>query len=223
MANWLRSLSPRAEFGIVTVLAFGLFIAASLYSVVAGGDEGGLSESGLYGIIIQEAFTLAILAPFLKWRGWSFARIGLRPGLLDSAIGVGLAAAAIALFNVVFTIAAQFAPGLDAATDQPDFVAPGFAIATVLAASALNGFFEELFLCGYVITALKERRGLWFAVNVSVAIRLTYHLYQGAAGVVGIVPLGLLFGYFYARTGRLWPLVLAHAAIDALFLLPYIY
>jgi membrane protease YdiL (CAAX protease family) len=222
MASWLRRLSPRVEFAVVIVLAFGLFIAASLHSVVSGGDKGALSEAGLYGIIIQEGFTLAILGPFLKWRGWSFARIGLHPGLRDSAMGALLAIAAIVLFNVVFAIAAQFAPGLLETADHPDFVKPGFAVGTIIAASAVNGFFEELFLCGYVITALKERRGLWFAVNVSVAIRLTYHLYQGASGVVGIVPLGLLFGYFYARTGRLWPLVLAHAVIDALFLLPYI-
>ncbi|MFD1296210.1 CPBP family intramembrane glutamic endopeptidase [Lysobacter gummosus] len=41
-------------------------------------------------------------------------------------------------------------------------------------------------------------------------IRIAYHLYQGSAGVVSIVPMGLAYAWLYARTGRLWPLVLAH-------------
>ena len=84
----------------------------------------------------------------------------------------------------------------------------------LIAIGSINGLYEELFVAGYVITLLKERRGLWFAVNVSVAIRLMYHLYQGALSVVVIVPMGLILGYWYARKGRLWPLVVAHTLID---------
>jgi len=57
---------------------------------------------------------------------------------------------------------------------------------------------------------------------MSLAIRLTCHLYQGAAGVIGIVPLGFIFTYWYARTGRLWPVVLAHALFDVAGLWPYL-
>jgi membrane protease YdiL (CAAX protease family) len=69
-------------------------------------------------------------------------------------------------------------------------------------------------VCAYVITALKERFGVTTAVNVSAGIRLFYHFYQGAVGVVGIAPLALLFAYWFARTGRLWPLIVAHALMD---------
>jgi membrane protease YdiL (CAAX protease family) len=48
-------------------------------------------------------------------------------------------------------------------------------------------------------------------------VRLLYHLYQGPIGVVTIVPMGLLFGYAYARSRQLWPLIFAHVLITARF------
>jgi membrane protease YdiL (CAAX protease family) len=164
---------------------------------------------------------LAALASFLFFRGWTLQRIGLNARLLDTAIGLLLAVASALAANLAVLIAAGFRPDFLEAANNPAFVTPGFDAGTVLAASALNGLFEEVFLCGYVITVLKERRGFWTAINVSVAIRLSYHLYQGPIGVLQIVPVGLIFGYFYARTGRLWPLVVAHVLVDFLSLMAY--
>jgi membrane protease YdiL (CAAX protease family) len=48
---------------------------------------------------------------------------------------------------------------------------------------------------------------------MSVAIRVLYHLYQGPASA-GIIPIGFVFAYWYARTGRLWPAVIAHGLMD---------
>lgn len=33
------------------------------------------------------------------------------------------------------------------------------------------------------------------------------------------VPVGLIFGYWFAKTGKLWPPIVAHAAINLLSLL----
>jgi membrane protease YdiL (CAAX protease family) len=41
-------------------------------------------------------------------------------------------------------------------------------------------------------------------------------------GVVDIAPIGLIFCICYARSGRLWPLIVAHALIDILSLLRYV-
>ena len=54
---------------------------------------------------------------------------------------------------------------------------------------------------------------MWVAINVSVVVRLLYHLYQGPIGVLTIVPMGLLYGYLYSRTRQLWPLVVAHVLL----------
>jgi membrane protease YdiL (CAAX protease family) len=55
---------------------------------------------------------------------------------------------------------------------------------------------------------------------VSVGIRLLCHLYQGPLAV-GIVPVGLVFTWYYARTHRLWPVVIAHAISDFVALVAY--
>ena len=75
--------------------------------------------------------------------------------------------------------------------------APDSSMQLVFLASVVNGVFEELFVAGYVITALAPARGMWTAINVSTGMRLLYHLYQGPIGVLTIVPMGLLYGYVY--------------------------
>ena len=52
------------------------------------------------------------------------------------------------------------------------------------------------------------------AINVSVVVRLLYHLYQGPIGILMVVPMGLLYGYVYSRTRQLWSLVVAHVLVD---------
>ena len=61
--------------------------------------------------------------------------------------------------------------------------------------------------------------GMWIAINVSTVVRLLYHLYQGPIGVITIVPMGLLYGYLYARTRQLWPLIVAHVLLDIIGLI----
>jgi uncharacterized protein len=82
--------------------------------------------------------------------------------------------------------------------------------------SMVNGFYEELFLCGYMMTVLHKRFGETIAVNASNAMRLAYHLYQGPIVALTIIPMGLLFSVWYVRTNRLWPLVVAHVLLDIL-------
>jgi membrane protease YdiL (CAAX protease family) len=89
----------------------------------------------------------------------------------------------------------------------------------VFVASAVNGVFEEVFVAGYAITALQQARSMWTAINVSTAVRVMYHLYQGPVAFLTIAPMGLLFGYVYARTRQLWPLIVAHVLLDIVGLL----
>jgi membrane protease YdiL (CAAX protease family) len=37
-----------------------------------------------------------------------------------------------------------------------------------------------------------------------------------------IIPLGFIFAYWFARTGRLWPVILAHAIFDFIGLNAYV-
>ena len=70
-------------------------------------------------------------------------------------------------------------------------------------------------MIGYLFT--RWRQAGWRPVPivvVSALIRGTYHLYQGFGGFLSNLVFGLLLGWLYTRTKRLWPLVIAHALID---------
>ena len=52
-------------------------------------------------------------------------------------------------------------------------------------------------------------------------LRGSYHLYQGASAGFGNIVMGVVFGYFYHRTSKVWPLILAHFLIDAVAFVGY--
>jgi membrane protease YdiL (CAAX protease family) len=86
----------------------------------------------------------------------------------------------------------------------------------VLVVSAVaNAWAEEVLVVGWLLTVLR-RLGLSEnrALAVSGLLRGSYHLYQGFGGGLGNLVMGLVFGRYWQRTGRLWPLVGAHALID---------
>jgi membrane protease YdiL (CAAX protease family) len=158
---------------------------------------------------------------FLLARGWTFKRLGLTTQLWDGPIGLALAFLSVAAYVLLWNVLVLTFPDAAHLAASVRVVRSGIPVAVTLTLPWINGLFEEVFISGYVISALKERWGEQVAINVSVALRLSYHLYQSAAGVIAILPLGLLFGYWYARTGRLWPLIVAHAALDLIAFLAY--
>lgn len=54
----------------------------------------------------------------------------------------------------------------------------------------------------------------WMFILASALLRASYHSYQGYIGFVGNFVMGLAFAWFFQRTGRLLPLLVAHAAMD---------
>jgi membrane protease YdiL (CAAX protease family) len=202
------------EFAIVVSGAFGLFIAGSLSSIFDPPAGAAITDDGLVGLIAYELAVLLPLGWFLWARGWRLDALGFTPTLRDTVTGLGVAVAAYAAFLAAWAVAVVLAPVPEASLDGEGLVAPGLGLGTVIAVSIINPIFEEIFVTGYVISFFRKSRGFWFAVNVSLAIRLLYHLYQGPAGVVGTIPLGFVFGVWYAYTRRLWPVVVAHGLFD---------
>jgi membrane protease YdiL (CAAX protease family) len=142
----------------------------------------------------------------LSWFGFEPSWKGLFQGVL---LGVAAYAAYFCLYWVAYAL---FPEALQAR--RTALVAPDLKLWIVISASLLNPLFEEYFVSGYLITRLKQWKGPLVAVNASVAVRLVYHLYQGAPGIVAILPVGFIFAHWYVRAGRLWPLYVAHALID---------
>jgi membrane protease YdiL (CAAX protease family) len=208
-----------------------------------------ITDIALWGTILFELVLFSLLVPFLRVRGWTLARLGIQPSLRGCLQGGVLALAAYALYWGFAVLVGSVWPEVARALAETRIVGVGLSWSTIVVASSINPFYEEIFVCGYVIAVLTQQRdeaviaeatgteqgevgsagteaanavrpvpeqgvSLATAVNISAAIRLSYHLYQGVAGVLAVVPLGLLFAYWFARTRQLWPLIVAHAILD---------
>jgi membrane protease YdiL (CAAX protease family) len=219
MRKLLQSLTPGAEFLIVITVAFGPFIVESLFAALHPVAEPHHSAESLDYLVVYELALLGALGAFLYFRGWSFKRLGFAPTLLDTAIGLGLGLFVILSYAFLWSALATTMPQLAAAASHTQVVAPGVPLLTAASVVLVNPVFEEVFVAGYTMTVLKDTRGESFAFNASVTIRLLYHLYQGVVGVITVIPLGLILAFWYARTGKLWPLIVAHAALDAVGLI----
>jgi membrane protease YdiL (CAAX protease family) len=88
--------------------------------------------------------------------------------------------------------------------------------ALVLVLSALAvALLEEGIAVGYVITRLRELAWRpWTAIAASAVLRGSYHLYQGWPMALGNAVMGVVFAGYFAKRGRLGPLVVAHVALD---------
>jgi membrane protease YdiL (CAAX protease family) len=58
-------------------------------------------------------------------------------------------------------------------------------------------------------------------VAASAVLRGSYHLYQGFGGFIGNAVMGVVFAFFFRRTGRVMPLVVAHTILDVVAYLGY--
>jgi membrane protease YdiL (CAAX protease family) len=81
---------------------------------------------------------------------------------------------------------------------------------------------EEFVVLGYLFARLKQLGwGIWPIIVATSVLRASYHLYQGPGAFVGNLLMGLLFGWLYARTGRLLPFLVAHFVLDAVVFVGY--
>jgi membrane protease YdiL (CAAX protease family) len=215
MRDLFEKLPWPVEFAVVVAGAFGLAVLGSLIAAVQPPATGSIhSEASLWQMVGNEVFITALLGGFLFLRGWTVERLGLKSHWMDGVYGLALTAAVYAVYVIAQYALTSLAPGLAAEAAKLQVVPHAMSPWLIGAVTIVNSFYEELFVSGYVITALKERTSETIAINVSVAIRLSYHLYQGVLGVISIIPIGLIFAYWFARKGSLWPLILAHAVID---------
>ena len=173
------------------------------------------TNDALVGIVVFELVQSVFLVWFLKVRGWTLERLGLAISWRGTGWGWMLLVVTYVLAMGVQVVAEWTVPAqMHAAAAKFPVADKNLSMELVFLASTVNGIFEEVFVAGYIISALREVRGVWTAINASTVVRLLYHLYQGPIGIMTVVPMGLLYGYFYARTRQLWPLILAHVLID---------
>jgi membrane protease YdiL (CAAX protease family) len=138
----------------------------------------------------------------------------------DLAWGVGLAAAIGGAGLGLYLIAYHLGVELNVVAENlPDV---WWRIPVLLLSAAQNGILEEIIVVGYLLSRL-DRLGVrpWLAIAISAVIRGSYHLYQGIGAFLGNAAMGVIFGIFYRKYGRVTPLIIAHALIDAVTFVGY--
>ncbi|MFY0405533.1 CPBP family intramembrane glutamic endopeptidase [Solicola sp. PLA-1-18] len=170
------------------------------------------------------ALVPVVLALFLLWTGGDRVRdvLGLGRGGTGRAVleGAGLAALiglpGLALYFVGRAI------GITATVVPSGLDAYWWTVPVLVVAAAQNAVLEEVVVVGYLMTRLRQIGWSPAATIVTSAlVRGSYHLYQGIGAGLGNVVMGLVFGWFYHRFGRVLPLVVAHTILDVVAFVGY--
>ena len=220
MISFLKKLSPKVEFLIVLSLAFGFISLSNLLNFLSSATQHTLNndvlitDSDLIFIVVYELVLLLIVGCFLFLRGWTLEKLGMKswPRLSDVWHALVLTFIVYIVYFIVFSVFSSMLY-VGNASSSP-IVTTNVGLPLVIVLSVINPFFEEIFVGAYILQALKGKRSLLFAVNLSVIIRFSYHLYQGEMAIISIIPLGLLFAYFFLKYQNLWPLILSHGLLD---------
>jgi membrane protease YdiL (CAAX protease family) len=216
MKQFVQALSGRAEFLIVVLGSLGLTVLSNLQLVLdpALADQlPPFNNEILISNLVYEIFVLLWLSAFMKARGWTFERLGFSMSLRDTSIGLLLAVIVYCAIWAIEQALGSAAPAMLESARRFDKVSGDLDLWAMIMASVVDAVFEELFVCAYVISALKEKKRASFALNISIALRVGCHIYQGVYGVLIGGAWGLVFGFWYLKSGRIWPLLVAHAAL----------
>lgn len=142
-----------------------------------------------------------------------------RPGQ-DLARGAVLAAA-IGLPGLALYAGAK-ALDLNTTIAAASLASVWWTVPVLVLAAAQNAVLEQVIMVGYLFKRWGQVGwGQWQIILTSAAIRGTYHLYQGFGGLVGNFVMGVVFGWWYTRTKRLMPLVVAHTILDVVAFVGY--
>jgi membrane protease YdiL (CAAX protease family) len=228
----------RIEVAIVLAVTFGLSAYTAVVSlteaVILGlsGRKVALNERRSPIDLIDLALNLSpifhlaawgCLGLYLLWRtGFRPAAVGL--GRLDPRRdmlgGLGLATL-IGLPGLGLYVAGR-ALGIGVIVVPSTLGDTWWRIPVLVLMAFANAWAEEIIVVAYLQTRLRQ---LQFTpaktMLFSALLRGAYHLYQGFGAGLGNVAMGLVFGYTWQRTGRLWPLIIAHGVIDSVAFVGY--
>lgn len=213
--------------GLLIVLAVAIlpFLISSTMHVVGIPPlvSGPYSLYRLLNALLIEVTSLALLLYVLHQNGQSLGDIGVRFRFADIGHGILLIVGSRLVFRIAYWSMVRLYE-LEFGHAPPRYISPlvGAGMAVSLLFAVINPFFEELIVRAFLIseaTLLTGSAGL--AVIVSVLLQTSYHLYQGIPNAVGDGLMFLAFSVYYAKTRRLWPVILAHLWLDVFAVIFY--
>ncbi|OEZ57688.1 CPBP family intramembrane glutamic endopeptidase [Duganella sp. HH105] len=203
--------TPVRQALLVMAICFGSFIVYSLSMASGGFGVPGFSDRAFAGVIAQELLSACVALALLRQGGYPLATLLPRPSWGGLGVGVVLYAAACMASTVAGLLFGEQPVG--------ERMAPShITLYGLLPLALVNGAFEDVFLLAYLQRGLR-RFGASNAIGIVMLVRLLCHWYQGPAGAAGVLAMGLVFSIYYARTGRLFPVIAAHVVAG---LLPFL-
>jgi len=207
----------RRLFWVIVGSCVGLFALAAAASLVWRSPTQTLMEDGrLLRTLALEALLALAWFPVLGRRGWSLRCVTVPAEALDVARAVGLVVAWYAAYWSAFVLAFVALPTFGE-TVRSMQVGGKLSWWVIILMSVFNPLAEEFLYLGF-ITNVMAREGFQVALLAGILARVLVHVYQGPAGLISAIAVGVVFGTYYLRSGRLWPVVAAHALADLLTL-----
>jgi uncharacterized protein len=215
--------SPRMmrwELGLVLLLAFAPSVLGLLF--LALGPEGTAEVEAE----VVPSLVSIVIELFLSWspilvigyllarnrEGWSgIGLTRLRPG--DIGMGAVLWVASYVLVIVLAVLFQSF--GYREVNFLPEDLPLWFRVLRAVLLAVTAGATEEIVVRGYAQTRLEQLRAPTAVILLlPTALWGVLHIYQGLGAGLTIFGLGLMYAWYFQRTRRLWPLILAHTLFD---------
>jgi membrane protease YdiL (CAAX protease family) len=155
-----------------------------------------------YGQYPAYGYAPYVREPAQRGPGWQFSR----------SFFVSMAGVLAFLISVIVYVAVS---GHD--TSAPDQGNSLWLVPVGIVVALAAGLGEEVLITGMVTTTLEQAgfaKRAWVIYLVAIAMRIPFHLYYGWAAF-GVVCFTTVNIWVYRRWRLLWPIVLAHAAYDA--------
>ena len=209
------------ELALVLVLAFAPGALSLLVLAVGNNAQANGSEqlvpaivSGLFSAFLSWSPVLLIAYLVIRsgegMRGIGLGRFDPRN---DGMVGLGLW---VASFVLVLILAWIFSPlGQRDVDFLPTELPLWFRWVDALVIAGTAGITEEVVVRGYAQTRLEQLKARTPVILLlPTALWGVLHLYQGASAALTIFCLGMLYAWYFYRTRRLWPIIIAHGLFD---------
>jgi hypothetical protein len=212
---------------LAVILALGPVYVFAVYSHLSRDRAYSLAQMLTYPLVFG-GLTIVLILLLLRYMcGESVAALNPRGGSLRKDIGLGvlLAALMLGVHFVLQSTVYRWLPGASQNMDSVSVLFRGlsespFVLAIFLGPVIWIGVagFEELSRVFFLTRTWKvwdSDAARWALVSVSAGLFGLAHIYQGPSGAVGNAIIGLVVGAFFLFSGRIVPLVVAHALFDS--------
>ncbi|MFY8110013.1 MAG: CPBP family intramembrane glutamic endopeptidase [Bacteroidia bacterium] len=204
------------EFIIVIGLGFGLFIYSSTYNAFFNSKAEISQTYNSYDFIficLYELLVISIIIKYLKHRKWIYNDFNLH-----FSLGMILVALSLIVFReilgFILTFIFEQTEILKASEKETEInIYSGFF--SILLITIINSIYEEVLLIGYIFKRLEKLHPA-LVISISFIIRESFHTYQGLENLPMVLSISIVFGLYYYKFKKLWPIILAHGISNSI-------